>query len=50
MWLAEVGNERINEMIDSELTIDRALQTYLQKDILEKGLIRDYNRYKCEKS
>ncbi|WP_439259028.1 BRO-N domain-containing protein [Lonepinella sp. BR2930] len=31
MWLAEVGKERINEIIDPELTIDRALQTYLQK-------------------
>ena len=31
MWLAEVGKERIDEIIDSELTIDRALATYLQK-------------------
>lgn len=31
MWLAEVGKERIDEIIDSELTIDRALVTYLQK-------------------
>ncbi|MBP6903865.1 MAG: phage antirepressor protein [Bacilli bacterium] len=31
MWLAEVGKERIDEIIDPELTIDRALQTYLQK-------------------
>lgn len=31
MWLAEVGKERINEIIDPELIIDRALQTYLQK-------------------
>lgn len=30
-WLAQVGKERIDEIIDSELTIDRALQTYLQK-------------------
>ena len=31
MWLAEVGKERINETIDPELTIDRALETYLKK-------------------
>ena len=28
MWLAEVGRERIDETIDPELTIDRALETY----------------------
>lgn len=31
MWLAEVGKERIDEIIDPELTIERALQTYLRK-------------------
>lgn len=31
MWLAEVGKERVDEIIDPELTIERALQTYLQK-------------------
>ena len=31
MWLAEVGKERIDEIIDPELTIDRALETYVQK-------------------
>ncbi len=31
MWLAKVGKERIDEIVDPELTIDRALQTYLQK-------------------
>jgi hypothetical protein len=31
MWLAAVGRERIDETIDPELTIDRALATYLQK-------------------
>ena len=30
-WLAEVGKERIEETIDPELTIDRALETYLKK-------------------
>ena len=31
MWLAQVGRERIDETIDPELTIDRALTTYLKK-------------------
>ena len=31
MWLARVGRERIEETIDPELTIDRALDTYLKK-------------------
>ena len=31
MWLAMVGKERIDETIDPELTIDRALDTYLKK-------------------
>ena len=28
MWLAEVGKERIDETLDPEQTIDRALETY----------------------
>lgn len=31
MWLAEVGKERIDEIIDPELTIDRALEEYARK-------------------
>ena len=31
MWLAAVGRERIDETIDPELTIDRALTVYLKK-------------------
>ncbi len=30
-WLAEVGRERIEETIDPEQAIDRALETYLRK-------------------
>lgn len=30
-WLAQVGRERIEETIDPELTIERALETYLRK-------------------
>lgn len=31
LWLAQVGRERIEETIDPELSIDRALETYLRK-------------------
>ena len=31
VWLAQVGRERIEETMDPELTIDRALETYLKK-------------------
>lgn len=31
IWLAQVGTERIEETIDPELSIDRALETYLKK-------------------
>ena len=31
LWLAQVGLERIEETIDPELAIDRALETYLKK-------------------
>ena len=31
LWLAQVGRERIEETIDPELTIERALDTYAQK-------------------
>ena len=30
LWLAQVANERLDEMQDPELTIDRALEQYLQ--------------------
>ncbi|WP_295918588.1 Bro-N domain-containing protein [uncultured Anaerovibrio sp.] len=31
MWLAQVGRERLEEVIDPELTIERALETYAKK-------------------
>lgn len=32
LWLAQVGSERIEETIDPEQAIDRALETYLKKE------------------
>lgn len=37
MWLARVGGERIDETIDPELTIERALETILKRDIHMNG-------------
>ena len=31
MWLAQVGKERIDETIDPELAIDRAIETYQKR-------------------
>ena len=36
MWLARVGQERIEETIDPEQAIDRALETYLKKGYSEE--------------
>lgn len=38
LWLAEVGAERIDETIDPELAIDRALETYLKKGYSEEWI------------
>ena len=35
-WLAMVGKERIEETIDPEQAIDRALDTYLKKRLLRR--------------
>ena len=39
MWLAEVGKERIDETLDPEQTIDRALETYLKKGYSKELII-----------
>jgi len=36
MWLAQDGRERIEETIDPELVIDRALTTYQKKGYSEE--------------
>ena len=38
LWLAEVGTERINETIDPEFAIARALETYLKKGYYEEWI------------
>lgn len=37
-WLAKVGAERLDEIADPELAIDRAIQTYRQKGYSEKWI------------
>ncbi len=46
LWLAMVGRERIEETIDPELTIDRALETYLKKATAANGSISACKRYR----
>lgn len=38
MWLAQVGSERLDEIADPEIAIDRAIQTYRQKGYSEKWI------------
>jgi len=38
MWLAQVGAERLDEIADPELAIDRAFQTYFKKGYSEKWI------------
>lgn len=38
LWLAKVGNERINETIDPELAMTRAMETYLKKGYSEEWI------------
>ena len=37
LWLAKVGRERIDEIEDPEIGIDRLMETYLKKDIAKNG-------------
>jgi len=38
MWLAQVGAERLDEITDPEIAIDRAFETYLKKGYSEKWI------------
>ncbi|MBU1046441.1 hypothetical protein KKH36_01510 [Patescibacteria group bacterium] len=38
LWLAKVGNERINEIYDPEIAINRAIKTYQRKGYDEKWI------------
>ena len=38
LWLASVGSDRLNEIADPELAIDRALETYLKKGYSERWI------------
>jgi len=61
MWLAQVGTERMDELVDPEKAIDRAFETYLRKGYSEnwinqriksmevrKGLTDEFKRARIE--
>lgn len=50
LWLAQVGRERIEETIDPELTIDRALETYLKKGIHASGSTSAFRRFRSARN
>lgn len=47
LWLAMVGRERIEEIIDPELTIERALETYAKKASGDGGECGDDDAGEC---
>ena len=50
LWLAKVGNERIDEMIDPELSIDRAIQNYRQLGYSENWINQRIKSIEVRKS
>ncbi len=50
LWLAMVGRERIDETIDPELTIERALETYLKKGYSREWINQRLQAIRFEKS
>ena len=46
LWLAQVGSERLDEAVDPELSIDRAIQNY-RRLLLSRAAIRDPVRSVC---
>ena len=50
LWLAQMAEERIEETIDPELTIDRALETYLRKATAMGGSTSACKRFKCARN
>lgn len=49
-WLAQLATERIDELQDPEITIDRALEQYMIWDILKIGLTNALKVLKFAKS
>ena len=43
LWLAKVGSERIDESVDPELSIDRAIQNYRRLEYSESRINRRIN-------
>ena len=42
MWLAQVGADRLDEIADPEISIDRAFQTYLNKGYSERWILFEF--------
>lgn len=50
LWLAQVGAEHIEETVDPEQGIDRALETHLKKGYTPNGRTSACRRSRCVKS
>ena len=49
-WLAKLGEQRIDQMIDPELTFQMAVEDYRRQGYSEKGLTKECAPSKCAKS
>ena len=49
MWLAQAGRERIEETIDPELTIERALETYQRKGYSREWVTSGSRRFRTDR-
>ena len=50
VWLAQLGKERIDEVADPEIAIDRAFRLISEKDTRSDGSTRESRPWKLEKS
>ena len=41
VWLAQVGSERLDEIVDSQKVIDRAIVTYRDKGYSEEWILKE---------
>ena len=50
VWLAQVGSERLDEIVDPQKAIDRAIATYRDKGYSEEWITQRMMTLKCVKN
>ena len=49
LWLAKLGRERIDEVFDPSISVERAIDLYRKKAMMKIGLKKELNLFKIEK-